>query len=247
MRNFIFAVIFGVGLPHMAFADDRLVRLYAPETLVETGLLRHILPRFSLKTQVKVELVDSPDAADVALGSTGQAIFNGLAETWHLDITSRDHDGTARFADWLTSEVGQRTVFGFEVEGETPFSAPEATAEVAVVPEMTAEAIDGRHISKVKCGRCHVTERSGSMGGIGSTPSFFVLRTLDDWETRFASFFLLNPHPAFTQVEDITEPFAEDRPSPIVPIELTLDEYDAIQAYVAVVEAADLGAPLQHQ
>jgi hypothetical protein len=85
------------------------------------------------------------------------------------------------------------------------------------------------------------------MNAIGSTPSFFALRSLSDWEARFAAFFALNPHPSFTQVTGVTEPFAEDRPPPIVPITLSLEDLEAILAYVAALEAADLGAPLVHQ
>ena len=74
-----------------------------------------------------------------------------------------------------------------------------------------------------------------------------MLRSLPDWADRFDAFYALNPHPAFTQVEGVSEPFPENRPSPIVPIEMTLDEVEAVRAYVATMKAADLGAPLQHQ
>jgi hypothetical protein len=80
---------------------------------------------------------------------------------------------------------------------------------------------------------------------MGASPSFRLLRTFPDWQNRFEAFFTLKPHPAFTQVEDVTEPFPIHLPSPIAPIEVTLDEIDAILAYVATVEPADLGAPIQ--
>ncbi len=39
-------------------------------------------------------------------------------------------------------------------------------------------------------------------------------------------------------------PFDESRPSPIVPLRITLDDLDAILAYVATIEPAQLsGAP----
>jgi hypothetical protein len=74
-----------------------------------------------------------------------------------------------------------------------------------------------------------------------------VLRALPDWEQRFAAFYVLNPHPAFTQIADVTDPFPIDRPSPIAPIELDLDELEALMAYVTAMPAADLGDPLEHQ
>ena len=85
------------------------------------------------------------------------------------------------------------------------------------------------------------------MNAMGSTPSFAVLRTMPDWAARFQSFYALKPHAAFTQVEDVTAPFPINRPSPIVPVEVTLDEVEAILAYVAEMTPADLGAPIQFQ
>ncbi len=73
------------------------------------------------------------------------------------------------------------------------------------------------------------------------------MRSFDDWDVRFSSFYVLKPHGAFTQIEDVTEPFPEDLPSPIAPLELTLDDIDAILAYVASIEPAALGAPLTGQ
>ena len=78
------------------------------------------------------------------------------------------------------------------------------------------------------------------MGGLGSTPSFAVLKTLNDWEVRFRGFYMLNPHPSFTQIPDVTDPFDESRPPPIVPLEITLEDLDAILAYVATIEPAEL-------
>lgn len=74
-----------------------------------------------------------------------------------------------------------------------------------------------------------------------------MLRSLPDWEERFAAFYALNPHPSFTIIEDVTPPFPADRPPPLVPIRLTLDEVEAVLAYVTAMDAAELGAPLVHQ
>lgn len=242
----IFILIFCL-LPTFASADDRLVRLFAPAPLVESGLLKHILPRFSLKTQVRVEMVPEHDSADAVLGSQGQALFSGLGETWHIAVADAEHAGTARFVDWLNSDIGKRTIFGFAPNGTEVFAPPKVQAVAAVEVELDGDAVLGKSISRIQCGRCHVTERARSMSGIGSTPSFFVLRSFEDWEERFSAFYVLKPHGAFTQIEDVTEPFPIDRPSPIAPIELTLDELEAVLAYVAAMKAADLGAPLQHQ
>lgn len=233
-------------LPGLAMADDKRVVFYAPPALVESGLIKHIAPRFSLKTQVRVEMTEDPAEADLLLGMDGRALFSGLGQTWHMDLRG-DGKGAQRFADWLTSDVGRRTVQSFAPEGEALFTAPQVQERVMAKVEMTGDAIAGRGVSQIKCGRCHLTERGKSSFGIGSTPSFFVMRSFADWQARFAAFYVLKPHGAFTQLEGVTDPFPIDRPSPISPIELTLDDLEAILAYVAVLDPADLGDPLIHQ
>ena len=83
--------------------------------------------------------------------------------------------------------------------------------------------------------------------GLGSTPSFGVLRSLPNWNQRFEGFYALNPHPSFTQIADVTPPFDPERPSPIYPLEITLADLDEILAFVSSIPPADLGAPIQHQ
>jgi hypothetical protein len=93
-----------------------------------------------------------------------------------------------------------------------------------------------------------VIDASNRWNGLGSTPSFAVLRGLPDWATRFEGFFARAPHGAFTQIDGVTAPFAINRPPPIAPVEMTLDDLDAILAYVQqVITPADLGAPIRHQ
>ena len=222
------------------------VKLYAPEGLVDSGLMRHILPRFSLKTQVRVELVADPAAADMVIGAEGVPVFEGAGGLWHMAVTGQGAE-VARFADWLTSEVGMNAVTSFAPDGTALFTAPQVAAAEAEVIEITGDAVMGLDVSRTHCARCHRVETGGGMTGIGSTPSFALLRAFPDWETRFVTFYVLKPHGAFTQVEGVTQPFPIDRPSPIVPVEMTMEEVEAVMAYVAAMEAADLGAPLAHQ
>ena len=234
-------------LPLRAAAqDDRMVRLYAPDALVATGVMDYILPRFSLKTQIRVTLVETPDAADIVLDDEGRALFEG-ERTWHMQVLSSDHAATDRFADWLTGDIGRSTVLAFEVDGKPVFTeAAPPEREVAAIA-FDGDPKLGHEVSVAKCTRCHAVDDTTRSAGIGSTPSFGVLRALPDWEQRFAAFYALNPHPAFTIIHEVTPPFDESRPSPIVPIDLTLDEVEAVLAYVAGMQAADLGAPLAHQ
>lgn len=234
-------------LPMAALADDRLVRLYAPAALQDTGLIAHLAPRFSLKTGIRIDLAETPEAADLALGAEGRPLFEGAGAVWHLALNAPDHPGTARLAEWLRSEIGLRTVTSYAPEGTPLFQPPARKAAAPVQLEISGDADLGHQVSREKCGRCHAVDEAGRKNDIGSTPSFFVLRGFPDWDSRFAAFYALAPHGAFTQVEDVTEPFPHDRPSPIVPIRLTLDDIEAVMAYVAALQAADLGAPIVHQ
>lgn len=231
-----------VVLPFKAVAQDKLVRLYAPPALVDSGLLKYALPRFSLKTQVRVEFVD-PAAAEMVLGDTGRALFEGAGAVWSLEVRV-DDDDTARLADWFTSDVGRNTVLAYAPDGVALFTLPKAREAVVAEVELTGDPALGLKVSLEKCTRCHAVDEKTRWSSIGSTPSFAVLRSLPDWEYRFTAFYALNPHPSFTQIEDVTEPFAHDRPSPIVPITLTLDEVEAVLAYVGGMKAADLGGAL---
>ena len=99
----------------------------------------------------------------------------------------------------------------------------------------------GEKLTLLNCGRCHVVSDKNRMGGIGSTPSFAIMRGRENWEARMRVFFTEPPHIAFTQIEGVTPPFPIDRPSPIHPIELTLDDIDVIIDYARTLEPPDLG------
>ncbi len=252
MHRFAFIVCCAVSLlvmvPRMAMAQD--ATLAVPQSLQNSGLLEYVLPRFSLKTGVRITVVEGSKSADVWLspdGAVGRAVFNGPRATWHIVVPDTPSEAARRFADWLISDIGKRTVAAYSVDGVQPFGPPaQVKAEVAKIT-YDGDAARGKTLSDKLCGRCHVVMRDNQMNDIGSTPSFHVLRALRDWDRRFESFYALNPHPAFTQVAEVTPPFHEERPSPIVPIEMTLEDLQAIMAYVAALEPADLGAPIQHQ
>ncbi len=231
-----------------AFADnDRQFRLSVPDVLAGSGLMKYMLPRFTLKTQVRIELVAPGDPAEVALGDAGTPVFVGIGQTWSIEVLSPEHKGASRFAAWITDTTGQSAITGFTVDGNQPFALPAEEEEVAEDVFRNGDSLRGQQVSRVHCGRCHVTARGDESLGIGSTPSFFALRSFEDWDDRFLSFYVLKPHGAFTQIRDVTEPFPEELPSPIAPMELTLDDIDAILAYVAGIEPADFGAPLTGQ
>ena len=234
-------VIAWLLLASPALAQGKTFTLQAPPALIETGLMKHILPRFSLKKGIRITLIDS--GADAQFGATGTPVFRQTDTLWHF--ASNDTPHAATFLDWLTSDVGKRTIDTFQPDGTQIFSSDVAPKVEEQIVELTGDVAWGEKVSLTKCGRCHVVNETNRMNAIGSTPSFALLRSFDDWDSRFQAFFVLKPHGAFTQVEGITEPFPENLPSPIAPIEVTVDEIDAILAYVNTIEPADLGAPIQ--
>ena len=118
-------------------------------------------------------------------------------------------------------------------------------AVLLATPASGDDFAPGEKLTLFHCGRCHVINERNKYGGIGSTPSFGALRTLEDWADRMRAFYALAPHPAFTQVEGITEPFPIDRPSPIHPLEVTEAEIETIVSYTATIPPKDLGAPVR--
>lgn len=234
-----------------AMAQDRSIVLAAPPELTEGGFLRYVLPRFSLKHGVRVTVVGPSDEADLRLllqGSEGRPVFNGPDGTYRMVVSAGvPAPMVETFETWVLSTAGQAAVAGFTVDGVAPFGPPQQAAAATVEIAYDGDVADGQRLSLGLCGRCHVIGEINRMSGIGSTPSFGVLRTMPDWENRFVAFYVLKPHGAFTQVKDVTAPFAPESPPPIAPIEMTLDQLDDIVAYVAQIAPADLGSPIEHQ
>lgn len=236
-------VLMLVFITGAATAQDRAFTLHVPDALQETGLVKHIAPRFSLKNGIRITLTD--ETGDAAFGPEGTPVFRQGETIWHFSANDGPH--MQAFLDWLRSDVGKRTINEYAPDGVTLFSSDVSVQKTVEVAAIEGDAALGENLSHQLCGRCHVVSDKNRMNAIGSSPSFAVMRTFPDWEARFLGFFVLKPHPAFTQVEDMTEPFPEHLPSPIAPIEVTLDDIEAITAFVGSIEPADLGAPIKSQ
>lgn len=250
MRHLTTVFLIFLLCPAMATAEERSFRLSAPAALIETGVLKHLLPRFTLKNSIRITLVTHGDPAEARLNSdgAGQVVFIGPVSIWHLQLLDDSGGGFAdRFRDWLISDVGKRTIESFEPDGKAMFSVQITQPEAVVETVFEGDAVLGEKLAMQHCGRCHVINDSNRMKAIGSTPSFGLLRTFKDWDERFQTFYTLNPHPSFTQISDVTAPFAANAPPPIVPLELTTGDLEAILAFVTSVPPADLGAPISHQ
>ena len=129
-------------------AQEKTFRLGAPQVLVESGFLKHLLPRFSLKTGVRITVVGDADDAEAAFGDEGTPAFRGQGRLWHLVYEKGPH--TDRFADWLLSDVGKRTIEAFQPEGTAVFSADVGVEEVAVKAVFAGDAAKGE-TSRSRC------------------------------------------------------------------------------------------------
>ena len=226
-----------------ALSQDKTFTLRTPDVLASSGFIKHLLPRFSLKTGIRITTITTD--GDAAFGDVGVPVFRQEDRIWRL--SKADGAYTDKFAAWLLSETGKRTIEAFAPNGDQLFSADVGVSLEPEIIAVTGDAGQGEAVSLSKCGRCHVINDSNRMKAIGSTPSFALMRSFPDWQRRYETFFMLNPHPAFTQVLDVTEPFSTNFPSPIVPIEVTLEDIEDIVAYVAGIIPASLGPPLQSQ
>ncbi len=243
--RFLCCVLISVAcVANVARAQGKTLTLSAPQEITDSGLLKFMLPRFALKHGVRVTVVDG--GAEAVLGTDGVPVFAKGDVGYGLSLTTDNAHGET-FANWLSSEIGLRTVLSFKIDGEAVFSEPVVAEEEVVVATLTGDALRGQDASLRACGRCHVIGDINRMAGIGSTPSFAVLRAMTDWQEKFEIFYVLKPHGAFTIIPEVIEEFDETLPSPIAPVTVTLDEIEDIVAYVAGMDPADLGAPIAHQ
>lgn len=255
-----------------AAADDKRLVVAADGRLEASGLLKFILPRFSLKTGIRIRLktagsgnlAEAAQGSDVLLGPVSVAESlrqdgrgHDLRPAFHVEGGTQDEtyaglvvDGgensehAAAFLDWLTSAIGQNTIASYAPADHPGYVPGAVTAEKAATALPEGDADAGEKLAYLHCGRCHVISERNRFGGIGSTPSFPALRAIPDWKDKFTSFWAENPHLSFTRIIGVSPPFDPDRPPHIAPVVLTLEEMEAIVAFAARTEPKDLGAPI---
>lgn len=229
-----------------AAGQDLTLRM--PEAMITSGFDKQILPRFKFKHRITVVPVTTGDA-DMELGPEGDRIFQTIdGEVVRLSITTTDGEKTelaAKFRSWLKSGPGKAAIESFKPDGQQIYTTEVAVVTVEEEEVFDGDTVDGARLALVHCGRCHVVDNRNRMGGIGSTPSFAAMRGRENWSNLFRAFYVHNPHPSFTQVEDVTEPFDPDRPIHVAPVEITLEEIEAITAFVATIKPKQLGRPVQ--
>jgi len=269
----IFAmIVIGRALP--TEAEDRVFNLIVDDGLQNSGLMKHLLPRFTLKTSIKINVATAQSAElESGVGLNGvQVVIVGKGLANHLRIGKSTSDAAFRsvstdnteekvysvvlvegdenpsaqvFVNWLLSDIGQGTIEAYKVDGVSLFSPVTREMSDPVVEMPEGDVGEGEKLALLHCGRCHVVNEKNRMGGIGSTPSFAAMRAIPGWQDKFMAFWAVNPHPSFTQVEGLTRPFDPNKPPHIAPLEITQKEMDAILAFAATVTPKDLGAAIQ--
>lgn len=233
-----------------AQAQEKQLYMSPISSLRPSQLIQYLVPRFSLKHNIRIRPSTTDQPPDIAISSeTGASpIFKNDQNIWFIHITSSDPQGYAqKFAQWLTSDIGKRAIENYRSDVGDRFSATFDLVKSSQIDAIPEDISQGRELAAQNCGRCHATDKTNRMKTIGSTPSFGALRTFEDWEIRFEAFFTLNPHPSFTQIEDVTPPFDRKRPPPIEPITLSLEDVDQIIQFVSQIIPADLGMAMQSQ
>lgn len=73
------------------------------------------------------------------------------------------------------------------------------------------------------------------MGGIGSTPSFPLLRRMPDWRLRFETFYNRRPHPVHVRVEGVRQ--WTNLPPNAKPFTISQENVDDIVAFVETLDS----------
>ena len=215
------------------------------EAMISAGLDKHLLPRFGFKHRIRVSAVPE-GPADMALGTggVGTFVFRDSEGTKYSLDTGDDPRGRT-LLEWLQSGPGQAAIEAFAPDGRQAYFTEVIVEEVVVEEVFDGDTKSGSDLAILHCGRCHVVDKRNRMGGIGSTPSFAALRGRNNWSELFRAFYTANPHPSFTQVDGVTAPFDPNREVHIAPVEITIEDVEAITAFVATLTPKDLGRPVQ--
>ena len=219
------------------------------EIVIPSELVQYVIPRFSLKTRIRFDQVES--AGDIQLVTerpeTGAEVLKLVSgETVYITavggaVESSDYRA---FVDWLVSEPGRATIADFELMvSRSRFRRP--PRKLLRIEMVIVGNIDhGRELSSDHCRRCHKVDRADKYAGIDNAPSFHAMRTFDDWYIRFSRFYAVSPHKALISVEG--SGIEKNRALiTIAPIDLQMDDINDIVAFVNSLTPLDLGKPIQ--
>ena len=216
---------------------------------VPANLIQYILPRFSLKTRIRFDRVDS--AGDLRLvtqqSKRSVALFSlASGETVYLEPneSALNDPGYLGFVDWLLSDPGRAAIADFREDGAQIAFPVAAIEEAPVQITIVGDPSHGQELSVSHCRRCHKVDRADKYSGIGNAPSFHAMRSFDDWFLRFSTFYTVSPHKALISVNG--SGIEKDRELiTIAPIDLEMTDINDIVAFVHKLTPLDLGQPIQ--
>ncbi len=244
------ALFWPIARPAHAEAPD--LTLAAPPELAETGLLKHLFPRFRFRSRIRIAPAEPGTAADLELAPAppGTPVFTErtTGRTWHLRLPpagSPRRDKAEAFLVWLQGKPGRAAVAAFPPGGEPLFQPVEEVAQARQATVFSGDPARGHEIARAHCMRCHVVDDENPFAGIGSTPSFAAMRSFPDWEDTFAAFWAANPHRAVVTVEELSAEKDPARPLHVAPVMLSMKDLDDLMAYVATIAPKDLGKPIE--
>ena len=219
------------------------------EKAIPSELIQYVVPRFSLKTRIRFDRVDTAGDIQFVIGppEAGTEVFQLVSgETVYISAVgdaaqSREYQS---FVDWLVSDPGRATIADFEIDGNRiaiPVDAQEAAkVEIVIVGDLS----HGRELSTNHCRRCHKVDRADKYSGTDNAPSFHAMRSFDDWYVRFSTFYTVSPHKALISVKG--SGIEKDRELiAIAPIDLKMSDINDIVAFVHSLTPLDLGKPIQ--
>ena len=216
---------------------------------VPADLIQYIVPRFSLKTRIRFDRVDS--AGDIQLVTERPERGTQVLQLVSGEIVYIQAVGDAaqsadyqEFVEWLVSDPGRATIADFQIDGQQvaiPAKAREA-APIEII--IVGDPDHGQQLSWNHCRRCHKVDRADKYGGIGNAPSFHAMRSFDDWYLRFSTFYTVSPHKALISVKGSGIETNRELIT-IAPIDLQMSDINDIVAFVYSLTPLDLGKPIQ--
>lgn len=219
------------------------------DSAVPSGLVDYVLPRFSLKTQVRFDRIEVDGDLQLTTRQTDAGIpictlNDGTVVSLSAARWVQSDPSYLAFRDWLRGESGRASISDYRENGQivaTPIAldAPKPPPVVII-----GDPVRGERLSLVHCSRCHKVDRAAKYSGLDSSSSFHAMRGFEDWLVRFASFFTVSPHKALISVKG--SGITQDRALiPMAPIDLSIEDVNDIVAFVHGLEPLDLGRPIQ--
>ena len=219
------------------------------DKVIPAELIQYVVPRFSLKTRIRFDRVDSvgdiqfvtdrPESGTQVL----ELISGEMVYIRAMGEAAQSPEYRA-FVDWLVSDPGRATIADFRIDGRQIAIPAEAKEAAPVEIVIVGDRDHGRELSWSHCRRCHKVDRADKYAGIGNAPSFHAMRSFDDWYLRFSTFYTVSPHKALISVKG--SGIEKNRELiTIAPIDLQMSDINDIVAFVHSLTPLDLGKPIQ--